>query len=119
MCNRHLFPGNVKEVSTPQSASDVEEPAGRGDGRDSWGKMDAKLGTTLGNLGTSLLKAIDALGHRTAIGEVEGPRMKRKTRISRSEQAARTNSVTATSGSRTSASAIPTRLPSFLTCALQ
>ena len=59
MRNRHVHMGDGKEVTPPQTASDVKNLLAEVMAEIRAGKMDPKLGTTLGYLGTSLLKAIE------------------------------------------------------------
>src|SRR5215469_12612679 len=59
MGNRHVYENDGKEVSPPQTASDVKNLLADAMAEIRSGKMDPKLGTTLGYLGTSLLKAIE------------------------------------------------------------
>jgi len=59
MGNRHVYENDGKEVATPQTASDVKNLLADAMAEIRAGKMDPKLGTTLGYLGTSLLKAIE------------------------------------------------------------
>jgi hypothetical protein len=49
----------MKEVAAPQNAADVTAILADAMAEIRAGKMDPKLGTTLGYLGTSLLKAIE------------------------------------------------------------
>ena len=57
--NRQVHLGDGKEVAPPQTASDVKNLLAEVMAEIRAGKMDPKLGTTLGYLGTSLLKAIE------------------------------------------------------------
>ena len=57
--NRHVYENDGKEISPPQTASDVKTLLADAMAEIRAGKMDPKLGTTLGYLGTSLLKAIE------------------------------------------------------------
>src|SRR5215469_13393803 len=59
MGNRHVYENDGKEVPAPQSALDVKNLLAEAMAEIRAGKMDPKLGTTLGYLGTSLLKAIE------------------------------------------------------------
>jgi hypothetical protein len=59
MRNRHVYETDDKEVAPPQNASDVKNLLADAMAEVRAGKMDPKLGTTLGYLGTSLLKAIE------------------------------------------------------------
>ena len=59
MGNRHVYENDPREVATPQTASDVKKLLAEAMAEIRAGKMDPKLGTTLGYLGTSLLKAIE------------------------------------------------------------
>jgi hypothetical protein len=61
MGNRHVYENDGKEVSAPQTALDVKNLLADAMAEIRAGKMDPKLGTTLGYLGTSLLKAIETL----------------------------------------------------------
>ena len=68
MGNRHIYQNDGKEVTAPESASDVKNLLAEVMAEIRAGKMDPKLGTTLGYLGTSLLRlAIRDLGHRAAL----------------------------------------------------
>ena len=51
--NRHIYEGDGKEVVAPQTASDVKDLLADVMAEIRAGKMDPKLGTTLGYLGTS------------------------------------------------------------------
>jgi general stress protein YciG len=57
--NRHIYESDGKEVAAPKTASDVKDLLAEVMAEIRAGKMDPKLGTTLGYLGTSLLKAIE------------------------------------------------------------
>ncbi len=57
--NRHAYENDGREVAAPQTASDVKDLLAETMAEIRAGKMDPKLGTTLGYLGTSLLKAIE------------------------------------------------------------
>jgi len=59
MGKRHVYENNGKEVAVPQTASDVKNLLAETMAEIRSGKVDPKLGTTLGYLGTSLLKAIE------------------------------------------------------------
>ena len=59
MGNRHVYENDGKEVPAPQSALDVKNLLAEAMAEIRAGKMDPKLGTTLGYLGASLLKAIE------------------------------------------------------------
>ena len=58
MCNRHVYQSDAENVVLPQSASDVKQMLAEAMAAIRAGKMNPKLGTTLGYLGSSLLKAI-------------------------------------------------------------
>ena len=57
--NRRVYEPNEWEGSAPQNASDVKNLLADAMAEIRRGRMDPKLGTTLGYLGTSLLKAIE------------------------------------------------------------
>ena len=57
--NRKVYEGNDREIPPPQTACDVKNFLSEAMAEIRAGKMDPKLGTTLGYLGTSLLKAIE------------------------------------------------------------
>ena len=59
MGNRHVYENYGHEVPAPQSASDVKNLLADAMAEVRAGAMDPKLGTTLGYLGTSLLRAIE------------------------------------------------------------
>jgi hypothetical protein len=59
MGNRHVYQNDGLEVPAPQTALDVKNLLADAMAEIRAGKMDPKLGTTLGYLGTSLLKAIE------------------------------------------------------------
>jgi general stress protein YciG len=57
--NRKVYAGNEREIPPPKNARDVKNLLAEAMAEIRAGKMDPKLGTTLGYLGTSLLKAIE------------------------------------------------------------
>jgi general stress protein YciG len=57
--NRSAYEGNEREISAPRNAGDVKNLLAEAMAEIRAGRMDPKLGTTLGYLGTSLLKAIE------------------------------------------------------------
>jgi general stress protein YciG len=57
--NRKVYEGDQREIPPPQNARDVKNLLAETMAEIRAGKMDPKLGTTLGYLGTSLLKAIE------------------------------------------------------------
>jgi general stress protein YciG len=57
--NRKVYEGNQREIPPPQNARDVKNLLAETMAEIRAGKMDPKLGTTLGYLGASLLKAIE------------------------------------------------------------
>ena len=57
--DRHVYESDIADAVTPKTASDVKELLAGAMALVRAGKMDPKLGTTLGDLGTSLLKAIE------------------------------------------------------------
>ena len=57
--NRKVYEGNDREIPPPQNARDVKNFLSEAMAEIRAGKMDPKVGTTLGYLGTSLLKAIE------------------------------------------------------------
>lgn len=70
--NRHVYESHGADVAPPQTASDVKYLLADAMAHVRAGKMDPKLGTTLGYLGTSLLKAIEIadLEHRVTKLEI-------------------------------------------------
>ena len=69
--NRHVYENDVKEIPAPQTASDVKNFLADAMAEIRAGKMDPKLGTTLGYLGTSLLKAIETCDIEDRLGKLE------------------------------------------------
>ena len=59
MGNRHIYEDHGKEVATPRNASDVKDRLAEAMAAIRAGKMNPKLATSLGYLGSSLLKAIE------------------------------------------------------------
>jgi hypothetical protein len=57
--NRKGYESNQREITPPQNARDVKNLLAETMAEIRPGKVDPKLGTTLGYLGTSLLKAIE------------------------------------------------------------
>jgi general stress protein YciG len=57
--NRKVYDGDVRNVSVPESAGDVQRMLAESMAELRAGKMDPKLGSTLGYLGTSLLRAFE------------------------------------------------------------
>jgi general stress protein YciG len=57
--NRRVYEANEREISAPRTACDVKNLLAEVMAEIRAGRMDPKLGTTLGYLGTSLLKAIE------------------------------------------------------------
>ena len=57
--NRKVYEGNQRDIPPPQNACDVKNLLAEAISEIRAGKMDPKLGTTLGYLATSLLKAIE------------------------------------------------------------
>jgi general stress protein YciG len=57
--NRKVYPGDVREVSVPESAADVKRMLAETMADIRARKMDPKLGSTLGYLGISLLRAFE------------------------------------------------------------
>lgn len=57
--NRKVYRGSEREIPPPQNARDVKKLLAEAMADIQAGRMDPKLGTTLGYLGTSLLKAIE------------------------------------------------------------
>jgi general stress protein YciG len=57
--NRKVYEGNEGEIRPPQNACDVKNLLAEAMAEIRTGRMDPKLGTTLGYLGVSLLKAIE------------------------------------------------------------
>ena len=58
--NRHVYETPDQEIPAPRNACDVKNLLAEVMAEIRAGKMDPKLGTTLGYLGTSLLKAIES-----------------------------------------------------------
>ena len=71
MGNRHIYQNDGKEVTAPESASDVKNLLAEVMAEIRAGKMDPKLGTTLGYLGTSLLKAIETSDIEQRLSKLE------------------------------------------------
>ena len=59
MRNRHVYESDRTEVAPPRNATDIREMLAKLMVEILAGKRDPKLGTTLGYLGTMLLKAIE------------------------------------------------------------
>jgi len=57
--HKHVYESDAKEVAAPQNAADVKAFLAETMAEIRGGRMDPKVGTTLGYLGTSLLKAIE------------------------------------------------------------
>ena len=57
--NRKVYDGEVREVSVPESAGDVKRMLAETMAEIRAGRMDPKLGSTLGYLGTALLRAFE------------------------------------------------------------
>ena len=57
--NRHTYETPPQEVAVPESAGDVQRMLAESMAELRAGKMDPKLGSTLGYLGTSLLRAFE------------------------------------------------------------
>ena len=57
--NRKVYEGNQQQITPPQNARDVKNLLAETMAEIRAGKMDPRLGTTLGYLGTSLLKEIE------------------------------------------------------------
>jgi general stress protein YciG len=70
--NRHIYESNGTDLTPPQTASDVKDLLAEAMAKIRAGKMDAKLGTTLGYLGTSLLKAIEISDMEQRLKKLEG-----------------------------------------------
>ena len=58
-CNRKAYDGDVRNVSVPESAGDVKRMLAESMAEVRTGKMDPKLGSTIGYLGTALLRALE------------------------------------------------------------
>lgn len=69
--NRHVYETDGAKVVTPQTASDVKDLLADAMAHVRAGKMDPKLGTTLGYLGTSLLKAIETSDIEQRLAKLE------------------------------------------------
>jgi general stress protein YciG len=57
--NRKVYDSEVRKVSVPESAGEVKRMMAESMAEVRAGKMDPKLGTTLGYLGTALLRAFE------------------------------------------------------------
>ena len=69
--NRKVYDGSDREIPPPQNARDVKNFLSEAMAEKRTGKMDPKLGTTLGYLGTSLLKAIETSDIEKRLEELE------------------------------------------------
>jgi general stress protein YciG len=69
--NRHTYQNDGNEVTAPQNASDVKNLLADAMAEIRTGKMDPKLGTTLGYLGTSLLRAIETADIEQRLAKLE------------------------------------------------
>ena len=69
--NRHTYEQSDEPVAPPESASDVKRMLADAMAEIRSGKMDPKLGTTLGYLGTSLLKAIETSDIELRLAKLE------------------------------------------------
>src|SRR5271166_2320223 len=59
VCNRKVYESEVRGVSAPESAGDVKRMLAETMAEIRAGRMDPKLGSTLGYLGTALLRAFE------------------------------------------------------------
>jgi hypothetical protein len=66
-----VYESDGKEVRAPRNASDVKDLLAEVMAEIRAGKMDPKLGTTLGYLGTSLLRAIETSDIEARLARLE------------------------------------------------
>ena len=71
LCNRHTYEGDGREVAAPRNASDVKDLLVEAMAAIRTGKMNPKLGTTLGYLGSSLLKAFEVADLEQRLEQLE------------------------------------------------
>jgi general stress protein YciG len=69
--NRKVYEGDQREIPPPQNARDVKNFLAEAMAEIRSGKMDPKLGTTLGYLGASLLKAIETSDFEERLEKLE------------------------------------------------
>jgi hypothetical protein len=72
MGNRQVYENDGLEVPAPRTALDVKNLLADAMAEIRAGNMDPKLGTTLGYLGTSLLKAIETSDLEMRLARLEG-----------------------------------------------
>src|SRR5271157_1789418 len=70
-CNRKVYDGDVRNVSVPESAGDVKRMMAESMAEVRAGKMDPKLGSTLGYLGTALLRAFEVADFEERLERLE------------------------------------------------
>ena len=70
---RRVYESDTKEIAAPQNAADVKAILADVMAEIRAGKMDPKLGTVLGYLGTSLLKAIETSDLESRLSALENP----------------------------------------------
>ena len=71
MGNRHVYRSDAEDVVLPQSASDVKQMLAEAMAAIRAGKMNPKLGTVLGYLGSSLLKAMEVVDFEQRLERLE------------------------------------------------
>ena len=69
--NRHIYDADTTNAQLPESAGDVKSLLAEAMASVRNGKMDPKLGTTLGYLGTSLLKAFEVADFVERLRKIE------------------------------------------------
>lgn len=69
--NRHTYETPPQEVAVPESAGDVQRMLAESMAELRAGKMDPKLGSTLGYLGTALLRAFELADFEQRLEQLE------------------------------------------------
>ena len=69
--NRKVYDGDVHNVSVPESAGDVKRMLAETMAEIRAGRMDPKLGSTLGYLGTALLRAFEVADFEQRLERLE------------------------------------------------
>ena len=69
--NRKVYDGDVHNVSVPESAGDVKRMLAEAMADIRAGRMDPKLGSTLGYLGTALLRAFEVADFEQRLEKLE------------------------------------------------
>jgi hypothetical protein len=77
--NRKVFEADVRNVSVPESAGDVKRMLAEIMAEIRTGKMDPKLGSTLGYLGTALLRAFEVADFEQRLERVERDELEKQT----------------------------------------